>query len=922
MNELKNCVIVYDNNLEKYVDKSREIKYIYKDLVNRKFIVNFNNGTTYPYNMTSIEWITDPEELDIKDSIIYANNKRLFKVSKVLKFDNWRKVIFEDNSIYTYHKNDFRKYKNLRNEKEISNFLSYLQEVSMVIDKENEMETKFSNEEFLDSGFVKSQLDNIEISEESVLSYFLSNKSINTSNIIGPLIFPLDTNAAQIKAVKNALSKNISVIQGPPGTGKTQTILNIIANLLIRNKKVAVVSGNNEATRNVQEKLAKNDIFGIDAYLGKNENIQAFFEKSEVKPNFNYEQKDRISENVISNITNKVIKVYESRIKKGKISEQIKELKTEFEKFNLAFNNLSAPKCLVKWQNNSDMYLKLSAFLETLTEKRKISIVDKFKLLFDFKIFRIKSVLNNIYGNINYLQSRYYQTKLAELERELESINVFLTQNDNEQNLSDFKLYSMNYFKQYMTEYYEKISEYKFDIKNYKQKFNEFNRRYPVIYSTTHSLHKCSGNYLYDYVIIDESSQVDLASAVIAMSCAKNIVFVGDLKQLPHVVKSTIQKPLYDIFKRYSLPVYLNYADNSILRCVIKKFKNQLPKVLLNEHYRCDSQIIDFCNKRFYNGELLIQTEHKKGNGIFILETLSNSEDNRKNQRQLLEIQKILPLFNSEKIGIISPYRNQVNYLTEKIKSDNILVDTVHKFQGKEKDIIFLSTVADKVLFYDDDKKIDFLNRDELINVAISRAQNKLYVVASTELLNQQGTIINDLYRYISYYGDEHIIKGQVYSVFDLMYEQYSPLLEELKKNLLKVSKYPSENIIATLVDEVCKSEFYSNYKFLFNYPLHKFINVDLLDNVDDKNFVQDYKSHGDFVFYNKLDKSVRLIIEVDGKNHDNPLQNKRDAKKDRILQQLNIPILRLSTHEFDCKEKIEEAMKKGFEIKTNCFVK
>lgn len=58
--------------------------------------------------------------------------------------------------------------------------------------------------------------------------------------------------------MENIYKSNISVIQGPPGTGKTQTILNIIVNLAImQNKTVAVVSNNNEAVKNVKDKLKK-----------------------------------------------------------------------------------------------------------------------------------------------------------------------------------------------------------------------------------------------------------------------------------------------------------------------------------------------------------------------------------------------------------------------------------------------------------------------------------------------------------------------------------------------------------------------------------------------------------------------------------------------------------------------------------------
>lgn len=62
-------------------------------------------------------------------------------------------------------------------------------------------------------------------------------------------IFPFGFNISQKQAVDKALENNLSIIEGPPGTGKTQTILNIIANAVIRGESVAVVSSNNSATK-------------------------------------------------------------------------------------------------------------------------------------------------------------------------------------------------------------------------------------------------------------------------------------------------------------------------------------------------------------------------------------------------------------------------------------------------------------------------------------------------------------------------------------------------------------------------------------------------------------------------------------------------------------------------------------------------
>jgi len=81
-------------------------------------------------------------------------------------------------------------------------------------------------------------------------------------------VYPFGFNISQKTAVENALKNPLTIIEGPPGTGKTQTILNIIANAIMRNESVAVVSNNNSATRNVEEKLEQYKVDFIAAYLG------------------------------------------------------------------------------------------------------------------------------------------------------------------------------------------------------------------------------------------------------------------------------------------------------------------------------------------------------------------------------------------------------------------------------------------------------------------------------------------------------------------------------------------------------------------------------------------------------------------------------------------------------------------------------
>lgn len=93
------------------------------------------------------------------------------------------------------------------------------------------------------------------------------------------------------------MENQISVIQGPPGTGKTQTILNIIANILMQGKTVQIVSNNNSATENVYEKLSslKYNLGFIAATLGSSKNKKLFVEHQDAAyPDFRRGKREKI----------------------------------------------------------------------------------------------------------------------------------------------------------------------------------------------------------------------------------------------------------------------------------------------------------------------------------------------------------------------------------------------------------------------------------------------------------------------------------------------------------------------------------------------------------------------------------------------------------------------------------------------------
>ena len=75
-----------------------------------------------------------------------------------------------------------------------------------------------------------------------------------------------------------------------------------------------------------------------------------------------------------------------------------------------------------------------------------------------------------------------------------------------------------------------------------------------MILSTTFSSRSSLGNEtVYDYLIMDEASQVDIATGALALSCAKNAVIVGDTKQLPNVVTRSVKERADELFSHFQL---------------------------------------------------------------------------------------------------------------------------------------------------------------------------------------------------------------------------------------------------------------------------------------------------------------------------------------------------------------------------------
>lgn len=895
MNEREILILQIKQGTGEWEDITRQVQWFdaQKNACRIKYVGNAN---FYWKSWRDLIIYDKPVILDTTGKIVYCDKVPVKGVYQIIAFNEYAKLFFSSGNTKLVSRSDIKLVSDISQKSGIKNFINYLKEIAVLMPTED------------GGNFLFNQLDKLSVLEDCVLGKFLSGK-LKKNNIEKEIIYPFDTNLSQRVAVKAALEEELSIIQGPPGTGKTQTILNIVANYIARGGSVAVVSGNNEATRNVKDKFEAAGFGYLNAFLGNAKNVETFFEGEQTAVKINEKSVIGDSARYLRQTSDGVETYLQLSLDVAKIAQLISEYEVEKEINDAEYQikERIVPKTLKNKKYTSAKLLELASVLETLPDDKVTGFFNRVRILFRFGIIRLKGIAQNKEDAIEYLKNKYYDVKISELNQAKAEKKNYIDSNNLTELLSKQKKLSYDIFKYALQERYKGLNDCNFTARNYRSKFGAFTKRYPVVYSTTHAIRSCSGeNYLYDCVIIDESSQVDLISAVIAFSMAKKVVLVGDEKQLPHVVKSQLVPKLNNIFNKYKLRGYFDYAKNSILSCVIKKEK-KVVSTLLNEHYRCDPQIIGFCNKRFYNGELVVRSAHNDGNGVTLISHGSHFERDRQSEREVDIIEKeIIDELPANQSGIIAPYNNQIALLNSRFDNRGCVIDTIHKFQGKEKDYIILSTVANKIKFYDDEEKIDFLNNPNLINVAISRAKKRLYILASEEVLNQEGSILRDLAKYYEYYCSEtKKVKTKVYSVFDLMYEDYAPILEKTKKELLNISQYPSENIIATVVNGICKSGECGALAFKFNYPLKYVIKLNTLTDPQDIKFVSNINTHCDFLIYNKLNKEIVLVVEVDGSQHREEIQAARDRRKDRLLTDAGIKILRLTTTSIECKEKI-----------------
>lgn len=863
---------------------------------NNYWLVRFiNSPRIFKYNLARLLYFTQAETIELGEKGLYVHKKRTDAI-EILRFSDNR---------YTFYRITYP-----------NGYVRYLEPQDIYITRTPINSNGGSVWDYLrtladetgllvgeDKNILSRQYNLVDLKRDNVpLAQYIGHKrKLSSNKLPSQVYYPFGCNASQKKAVERALTNQVSIIQGPPGTGKTQTILNIVANLLMQQKTILVVSSNNSAVENVAEKLHREGLGFLVAQLGNAENKQAFIkQQSENYPDMSSWIIQDIStiKHLAQQSLQTVSHSFDKQTKLAELDLEYEELSTEYI-YNEQLNNPILPDIDWLYNKPSKQLMHLLNICQMMMEKRiKPSFWFRIKWALHLGRHAYSLLGNKIALVVSSLEHAVYKTRLDEIKKEQEEIKEQLQTIDLAQNIKNLTSSSLQLLKNKITKVYTSNSRPKFTTIDITFQSERFLDEYPVVLSTTYSAKSCiSSDMIFDYVIMDEASQVDIKTGALALSCAQNIVIVGDDKQLPNVITKEENIALMALLSSFQIDECYNAATHSFLLSCSKVFK-EAPTTLLREHYRCHPKIISFCNKRFYEGNLLaMTTDHREQDVLCVIRTVKgNHARGHLNQREIdVIVQEIMPELSSEEtsIGIITPYREQAEAINTLLKKD--IASTVHKYQGRECDTIIMSMV--------DNAPTQFSDNINLLNVAISRAKRKLYIVTSGNDI-PENTNLAQLISYIRYNNFE--VKGsKLRSVFDFLYKQYAAERLAYQAEHKGVSEHLSENLVYDTIIEAINTLDQSNLSVVCHYPLAKLIMDWTLLDEQEQSFAQSPFAHVDFLIYNTLSKKPLLTIEVDGWyfHQDKVVQRERDALKDNILAKYDLTPHRISTVEIVNKD-------------------
>lgn len=681
--------------------------------------------------------------------------------------------------------------------------------------------------ELLKKKFIASEdlVNKFKISDALFSGYISDFPKIE--NNITPQFSPSDhePNEAQKKAINKSFYQPLSIIWGPPGTGKTTTIAKAIEAHLNAGRKVLLVSHANNAVDQALLDVAKqmkNTAFYNDGELVRlgtptDTEILSRFEKE-----YNMVLMDKISEKLGASLVEE----------KNQLLKNIEQFEKENTEFTAVYNQIISVESLIEEseatsKNIQQITNKLNLSNSEINnlKQRQIAEQDKlkeanasgtFKRLFKgLKPEKIQLELDKISISLDSCQRQNHglreQQSQFKAKYEYQKIQIERLKIENEKELKRLGITSKAQIN-------EKISALNNDIQGTEKRIGEINKILDEIQKNILLKAKLVATTLtktftdkrfdelqFDVLFVDEASMTPLPYVYWAASkCNQFVTIAGDFLQLPPIAVS----------KGIMSKKWLARSIFDILEITTVEGADKHPLVtLLDTQYRMVPKIGEIPKNFFYGGKLRHgnNTDSKNiddgvsNDSLILIQTdnmnpwcsrlSTGSRFNLYNALVCATLAKnILNKETIDKVGIATPYNAQARLINQIIKdwklSEKVHVSTIHRFQGGEEPVIIFDTVEAtgvRIAPMLDSSKADS-DADLLLNVAITRAESKFYIIGHMSHLLSELNPYSSLARLLKYIEQ----KGEVrqsndfvdnYLVTDFEKHIQTPPMAPIEKN-------------------------------------------------------------------------------------------------------------------------------------------
>lgn len=569
---------------------TRDVRLCSYNQKTEKYDLQFYTGKTYSYDVGDLLWMQEPRELPPELYHVSYQGRELPHVGEIYIFTEkgrsyWH-ICFDDGNEADYEGEALSIRDSCLNDEASYRVFSYLKQAASISGMQNQNGKNLLEKQYAELCFVGKQ---------TVLAGYLNPKDEDMAKETAAPIFPFGCSKSGYQALKAALEHTVSLVQGDSEEARIQVILNLAANLLMKGKTMQIVVQRPVEMKRMLELLAESACpFGfLAAPLGSAADEKEFWAgQSGVYPPLSaWKQGEELIFGP-EHIQEKIDKMYKILAKEEVVEalrQDLKEVEAEYQRVRKSAEEMDVDIQDIRVRKSLDSEQCMDLWKECLrmaAQEIKIGISFKLRCHFTYGISGKGFYKQDLIKVTTMMQGLFYQAKQKELQeciRQMEEV-VRAEENAIFSEISDAstKCLQAALYRQYGEK--EKRNVFaKENIRNTDGLDDAVLKEYPIVFTTAaYAGYALGRETVYDYLIVEEASQTDIATGALLLAQGKNAVLLGTGRQVTDTMKAEQAVQITSLFKDSGLPDGYNASRHGFLQSV-KAVLPQAPYTVLEE---------------------------------------------------------------------------------------------------------------------------------------------------------------------------------------------------------------------------------------------------------------------------------------------------------------------------------------------------